>query len=546
VDKKLNSTSSYLQDVTSRLADIEARPLPSNLGELIDAAAAEGGDRIVWNFFEAGETETYEGMRQRVNHLAQRLEGIGIGKGSHVAVMLPNIPAFPLTWFALAKIGAVMIPVNTGYRERELGYVLGDSEAAFIVLHRDHKTAFEGARAHHGVAIPDAAVIGLGGAGYGHDLEEMISGKAERFTPKDAPTSQDLMNIQYTSGTTGFPKGCMLTHEYWMVAGISNAFRDGQCYDRLLASTPFYYMDPQWLLLMTLLHRGTLFVARKQSASRFVGWLREYDINFCLFPWIAYKQPPRADDRLNSVVRANIYGVPKNLHALIEERFGIRAREAFGMTELGPAIFMPLEGDEMVGSGFCGIPGPFRRCRVVNGAGEDVPAGEPGELLVSGRGIMQGYYRNPGATQAALIDGWFHTGDLFVKDENGFYRIIGRQKDMVRRSGENIAARELETVLNAFPGIDEAAIVPVPDEMRGEEVKACIVLSEGKSGATRLLDRIIAHCERELAAFKVPRFYEFRDALPRTGSSKVAKRKLQDESGDPRAGCFDRVTGKWV
>ena len=179
-------------------------------------------------------------------------------------------------------------------------------------------------------------------------------------------------------------------------------------------------------------------------------------------------------------MRANIYGAPRDLHARIEQRFDVVAREAFGMTEVGPARFMPIEATDMVGSGACGVPSPFRECKVIDGSGNEVAPGEVGELCIRGRGILLGYYNNPSATESAFLDGWFRTGDAFRRDERGYFYIQGRYKDMIRRSAErNIAAREVEAVLNGLNEVGESAAVPVPDAIRGEEVKAYIVLREG-------------------------------------------------------------------
>jgi crotonobetaine/carnitine-CoA ligase len=337
----------------------------------------------------------------------------------------------------------------------------------------------------------------------------------------------------------------MLTHRYWVVAGKVNAFRDGKHYARILAPTPFFYMDPQWLLVMAIYLRGTLFVARRQSSSRFMEWVRKLKIEFCLLPWVVCKQPPHELDGTNDVKRANVYGIPPELHGALEARFNLIAREAFGMTEVGPAAFMPIEAADMVGSGSCGMAGPFREIRVADETGRTLPPGETGELLVRGPGIMKGYYRNPEATAAAFHGDWFRTGDLFRMDERGYLYIVGRLKDMVRRSGENIAARELEAVLNALPEVLESAVIPVPDDLRGEEVKACIVLKEGSAPSPELLDGLISHCQRHLAPFKVPRYFSFHDGFPRTASMKIAKQPLRGEGSDPRRGSFDRVLNRW-
>jgi crotonobetaine/carnitine-CoA ligase len=161
------------------------------------------------------------------------------------------------------------------------------------------------------------------------------------------------MNIQYTSGTTGFPKGCMLSHRYWLTIGKVNAKRDGRTYKKILAATPFYYMDPQWLLMMSFYQRATLFVALRQSASRFMEWVRTYGIQFCLFPEVVFKEPPSPLDRDNEIIRVNVYGLHKENHAALEERFDFVVREAFGMTEVGSGLFMPIEAVDMVSSGSC-------------------------------------------------------------------------------------------------------------------------------------------------------------------------------------------------
>jgi len=525
---------------------IESEPLPHNIHALIAAAAAQAGDRLAWDFFENGERATYREMYDRVMRLAAGLQSIGIRKGTHVAVMLPNVEAFPLTWLAIGVLGAVMVPVNAGYQQRELVYVVNDSDAEYLVVDGSRIDTVSAARAAGEIALAGDRIVVLGEAECrGCHRWSNLAASTDAAVPA-AVGLDDLLNIQYTSGTTGFPKGCMLTQRYWITCGKVNAFRDGRRFERILASTPFYYMDPQWLLLMTLYQGGTLFVAAKQSASRFTGWLRRFDIEFCLFPYVVFKQPPAADDPVPSVIRGNVYGVPASIHAALEERFDFCAREAFGMTEVGSAMFMPVEAVDMVGSGSCGRPSPFRECKIVDDAGAEVPRGEIGELLIRGPGILLGYYKRPEATEAALRGGWFHTGDLFRQDENGYFYIVGRAKDMIRRSSENIAAREVEAVLNSAPSVMESAAVGVPDEMRGEEVKAYLVLREGVEPSQAVLEEVIATCGAQLARFKVPRYFSFRTSLPKTPSLKIAKQVLKSEAVQSEEPTYDRVERRWT
>jgi crotonobetaine/carnitine-CoA ligase len=524
---------------------IEQEPLPRNVGALLDAASDAVPGHPALAFIDSGETLTYRELRDAVDRVTTGLLSIGVRMGTHVALMLPNVPEWPITWLAIARIGAVAVPVNTRYTGRELHHALDDAEADYLVIHETLLPVL--------AAVPRplpriaGRVVVAGGDPAGHRRwGDLRDGPGGRLALTEEPGLEDLLNIQYTSGTTGFPKGCLLTQRYWLQLARTQSDCDGRAYARMLAPTPFFYMTPQWLLLMAFLQRGTLHVAARQSASRFVEWLHRYRINFCLFPAAAYKQPPAPYDRDNEIVRVSIYGFPKQSHADLEQRFDFVAREAFGMTEIGAGLYVPIEAADMVGSGSCGIPTPFRECRIADPEGNTLPRGEVGELLFRGPGMLKGYYRNPEATAAAFHGEWFRTGDLARQDERGYVYLVGRAKDMIRRAGENIAANEVEAVLGALAGVAEAAAVPVPDELRGEEVKVYVVLQQGFTRESLPPDRILKHCAANLASFKVPRYVEYRDApLPRTASEKIAKPALIGEATDLRAGSWDRVERRW-
>lgn len=536
--------------VEERIRQIESGSLLPNVHAVFQSAVQAAPDTIAVDFFEEGVALTYTQLHERVDALARGLVDLGMAAGDRVAVMLPNISAFPITWLALARLGAVMVPLNTGYTSREVGYVLNDAEAQWLCIYEtllgvigDLGTGRDRPDESRTIVVGEAAagrhrwsdVLGAGMRG-GQDLP-----------PADSVDLDQLINIQYTSGTTGMPKGCMLTHRYWVICGKVNAFRDGRRYERLLASVPFYYMDPQWLLLMSFYQRGTLFVALRQSSSRFMRWVREHRINFALFPELVFKLAPAPEDADNEIVRVNVYGLSPDVHQALEERFDLIAREAFGMTEIGSGMFMPIEATQMVGSGSCGRPSPFREARIMSTDGRVMGANEAGELQIRGPGIMQGYYNNPDAVAAAFDDGWFRTGDLARRDEHGYYYIIGRLKDMIRRAGENISASEVEAVLRSAPEVVEAAAVPVPDEMRGEEVKVFIVLRDGLSTANVPPQDIFDFCSSRLARFKLPRYLVYRGkAIPRTPSDKIAKHKLlREEEASPNP-VFDFVENRWI
>lgn len=532
-----------LSPAAARFRAIEREPLPPSLGALLDQLADEVPNRQAWHFFESGERITYGELRRQVDKLANGLAAIGVSRGTHVGVMLPNVPALPLTWLALARIGAVMVPVNVRYTAHELEYVMDDSEARFLVIDAQFLPAVEALRRRPGF---DAGMILHGGVAPGlRSFAAAMSGRNEAYRGA-APGQDDLLNIQYTSGTTGFPKGCMLTHRYWLTVGKVHAHCDAQDYERILITLPFFYMTGLWQFVMSLYQRACVHVAARQSASRFMDWVRKHEIDFCIYPALAYKQPRSPQDSEHKVKRANIYGFPPGDHAGLEQRHDFYAREGFGMTEIGAGMIVPLEAADMVGTGSCGIPAPFRECRVADENGRTVPIGTVGELLVRGPGIMKGYYRKPEANQGAFWGDWFRTGDLFRQDERGYFYILGRTKDTVRRSGENIAAREVESILLELPEIAETAVVPVPDELRGEEVKAYLVLQPGLTQNDLPPEKVIRHCEGKLAIFKIPRYLEYRTTpLPRTESGKISKPPLLREKADLRSSSWDRVDGIW-
>ena len=517
------------------------------MGELLDEAADRFGEHEFLNFFELGESLSFGEARGQVNRLADGLHRIGVGKGAHVAVMLPNLPAYPITWLALARLGAVMVPVNNRYTARELAYVTTDSEADFLLIHADYLAVLE-AMEPRPARLADERIITLGGRrpGGAHHWPDLLASGSPDFTPPDEVAAGDLLNIQYTSGTTGFPKGCMQTHEYWVLAGLSAGAQTDFTVTRILCAQYFYYLDPQIFISLALTQGAAVYFAERLRASKFMAWTRRHEIDFVFLFEAIFKQPAHADDGKGSLKLACLFGLTPENHAPLEARFATTAREWYGMTEIASGLYMPMGFGDMTGSGSCGIPAPFREVSIRDPAtGEAVADGEVGELCVRGRGIMLGYYNKPEANAASFRDGWFRTGDLFRRDERGFHTIVGRIKDMIRRSAENIAAREVEAVLRGHPDIHEAAVVPVPDDYRGEEVKAYVQLMPGKTPDEVPPEAIQAHCAAGLAAFKIPRYIEYRDSFKLGPADRVEKQVLIAETDDLRRNSHDRVDGVW-
>jgi crotonobetaine/carnitine-CoA ligase len=524
---------------------MEVEPLAPNLQALIEDFCHEDPDALAWVFFDSNERLTRRDILDQITRLASSLHRIGVEKGSHVAVLLPNVSAFPITWLALACLGAVMVPVNTRYTAAELGYVLNDAEAAFLVIEATLLRQLHNLDRPSRLTPDRIVVFGADSGQRYRNWAELLAEGTPGFRPQWHVGGDDLMNIQYTSGTTGFPKGCMQTQLYWLIMGRVAAHRDGLQLKHILIAQPFFYMDPQWLTLMAIEQRGTTFVAAQPSVTRFMDWVHQYQIHFCIFPELVYRQPARDDDARTALRRLATYGHSKAIHGDLERRFNVVAREGFGMTEVGSAMSMPYEATHMVGSGACGLPSAFRECRIVDETGGDVPQGAVGELVVRGPGVTKGYYRKPEANRSVFFGDWFRTGDLFVQDKRGYYTIVGRLKDMIRRSGENIAAREVEAALVAIEGIEDAAALAVPDETRGEEVKAYVVLKGGFTQATLRPHHILAELAKVLAPFKLPRYLEYVTTLPKTPSEKIKKDTLKAAKPDLRTGSWDAVEKRW-
>lgn len=539
-----------LAEVEATAKTMKAAKIPPTLGAFIEERANTLGDQVAGHWFQDDLSLTFSDLHENADRLASSLNGIGVRKGSHVAVMLPNVPETLIVWCALGRLGAVMVPVNTGYTPTELSFVLNDSDAQFLVVDEGYLTVFKDIPDRPEM-ISEGNIIVRGSPENGQTaLQDLIGSGTFPFEPTVRVEASDLLNIQYTSGTTGFPKGCMLTHEYWMQTGYTLAFTRGGAdhgIENVLVWAPFFYMDGMWQLLSAFHLNATSYVARRMSMSRFFDWLIDFQIHTCTFPEPALKAfPPSHEDAKVNLKYVYAFGWrPESKRALEDRFFGCAARDAYGMTELGTATVTPMTAGERNFSRTCGLEAPERHLMIVNEVGEPVARGERGELWVSGRGIMWGYYKRPDANREVFRGKWFRTGDIFYQNEDGYYFIVGRIKDMVKRAGENIAAREVEAVLNEMDEIVESAILPVPDPDRGEEVKAYIRLKDGLSADDCPPAHILSHCEAHLAKFKLPRYIAYVDDFPRTPTRKIAKQRMLADMDDLTIGAFDQKDDVW-
>jgi crotonobetaine/carnitine-CoA ligase len=507
---------------------------PATLVAVLRRAAGRWPDRVAWTFDPGGQF-TFAEVDRLTAGFARALQDRGVRAGDRIAVLTANEPAFPLTWLALLRLGAVMVPVNARYQVADTTHVLRLCQAAGIVA----GDGFADLLGRLPADLPALRHI--------HPVSELaaeataIAASGQVLSWPD-PDPASTSNIQFTSGTTGRPKGCVLPHRFWtqLAGGLVTGFPYLSHSDVMLTAQPFNYIDPMWNVAAGLLSGAELVVLDGFHPSSFWAKVREHRVTYfyCLgaMPVLLLRMPADPRDRDNRVRAVQCSAIPPALHRELEQRWGASWYETFGMTETGADLRVTdQDHDELVGTGCMGGPSSDREVRIVDPAGQPVPAGQPGEITLRGPGMMDGYLDDPQATAEVMRGGWLHTGDLGRMDSAGRVYHTGRLKDMIRRGGDNVAAREVEEVLLTHPGVRLVAVTAVPDDIRGEEVKAYYVADDITP------PDLAAYCRERLAAFKVPRFWQPEADLPRTDSQRVAKGQLSQLQG----AVFDTVTGQW-
>ncbi|MEN8739850.1 MAG: class I adenylate-forming enzyme family protein, partial [Phaeobacter gallaeciensis] len=350
-------------------ATLMARPLPSSLGAFCAAQAKTHGDAIAIDFFQEGVTLTYAALHHRSNRVAANLLARGFRKGAHIAVMLPNGPASVLVWFAIMKIGAVIVPVNTAYGGKELDFLLNHSDALTLIIDARYLAQLDEMQQRPSL-LSDPIVtrgIELG------VLED--GGPLADFDPGYPVVATDQASVQYTSGTTGFPKGCMLTQDYWLLIAHSVAqVQAGYGCSRLFYWAPFFYMDGQWSFLSAIALGGRAIIASQMSLTKYLGWLRDHDAHFCVLPEPVLKTVPATPQDADLPVKfAFTFGWRPSARAEAEARFNLIARDGFGMTEVGTALSCPRAAGDKLAVNTVGLPSPWRETRVVDESGKECP-----------------------------------------------------------------------------------------------------------------------------------------------------------------------------
>ena len=539
--------------------------IPLTFSQVLDRMAEEFPDQYAFRYTTLDYTRTYAEFRDDVDRCARALMSLGVRAGSKVAVWMTNVPAWFITFWASAKLGAVLVTMNTAYKIHEAEYLLRQSDAHTLVmidgaLDSDYagiinelcpeiakSKAGEPLRCRRLPFLRNVLTVGFRQSGCLTFDEAMA--RADTVTPEalahaaERVRPDDVCNMQYTSGTTGFPKGVMLTHY--------NVVNNGKCIgdrmglstaDRMMIQVPMFHCFGMTLsMTAAMTHGATMCPMPYFSAKASLACVHQEKITcfngvptmfIAMFNHPDYRKTDFSHMRTGIMAGA---GCPPELMrraAQPDEMHMTGIVSVYGQTECAPGNTMSSWTDPLeVRTGTVGCAFPHVRCKIVDPeTGEEVPDGVNGEFCAKGYNQMKGYYKMPDATGDTIdADGWLHSGDLACRDADGNYRITGRLKDMIIRGGENLYPKEIEEFLLTHPQVQDAQVVGVPDEKYGEEALACVILREGGDAS---VDDIRQFCIERLARHKVPRYIEFVDSFPMNAAGKVLKYKMREEAAE--------------
>ncbi|TMU85763.1 long-chain-fatty-acid--CoA ligase [Bacillus sp. BHET2] len=544
----------YPAEIPNELV-LTPKPLQSYLTE----AATLYGDKVAIQFMgkELGYTELYESALK----FAHYLKSLGIKKGDRVAIMLPNTPQSVIAYYGILYAGGVVVQTNPLYMEREIEYQMKDSGAKVIltldILYPRVSKVMKDTDLEHIIvtAIKDylpfpknliypfiqkkqyGIVVKVNHSGQNHLFTEIMKTSKPEITTEEFDFENDLALLQYTGGTTGFPKGVMLTHKN-LVANASMCdlwlYKCKKGEERMLGILPFFHVYGMTAVLILSIMQGyKMILLPKFDAETTLKTIQKHKPT--LFPgaptiYIGLLNHPDIKKYDLSSIDSCLSGsapLPVEVQQQFEEVTGGKLVEGYGLTESSPVTHSNFLWDKARIKGSIGVPWPGTDSAVFSmETGEPLPPNEIGEIVVKGPQVMKGYWNRPEETEQTLKDGWLLTGDLGYMDEKGYFYIVDRKKDMIIAGGFNIYPREIEEVLYEHPAIQEVVAAGVPDPYRGETVKAYVVLKEGESLTEEELNE---YSRKFLAAYKVPRIYEFRKELPKTAVGKILRRALVEE-----------------
>ena len=503
---------------------------PQCAADLLRARAELTPDREALLDVATGITWTYGELNARANRLANWLGGLGVTKGDRVSILAQNSIHTVDLLYGLSRLGAILAPLNWRLTARELVYIAGDCAPKMIICGPEHTTLLEEIRRE--VDFPIVAGIEGAQIAGGLSYEGGVAAAPDTEPERPGPDGEDICCILYTSGTTGRPKGAMISHRQVLWNCINTVISWGLSADDVspvmtpmfhagglfIFLTPLFYVGGKILLGRSFDSEESLALIQRERATVVLGVPTLFQM------WMSSPSFAAADF---SHVRYFISGgapCPVSLIEAWRAAKGGYLRQGYGLTEAGVNCFTMTDEESIRKIGSVGKPIFHSRMRIVDENGRDVERGRTGELIINGPHVCSGYWRNPQATAAALRDGWFHTGDMARQDEDGFYYMAGRYKDMIISGGENVYAAEVETVFLEHPAVREAALIGMPDEKWGEV--GLMVVVPRADGATSP-EELIDFCRGRLARYKVPRRVVFADALPYSPYGKVMKAELR-------------------
>ncbi|MCC8243188.1 acyl-CoA synthetase [Saccharothrix luteola] len=480
-----------------------------------------------------GRGSTYRQLHERVLRLAHGLRRLGVGRGDRVAYLGPNHPAFLETLFAVGALGAVFVPLNMRLAPAEVAHVLTDSGSDVLVYAPEQASVVEAVRA----AAGSLRTIALDHPAAGESsYEELIA--ASEADPIDEPvTLDDLCLIMYTSGTTGRPKGAMLTHGNltWNTVNVLVDVDLASDEVTLVVAPLFHTAGLNMTCLPTLIKGGTVVLMPAFDAAEVLDQIETHRVTYMFgvpTMYNAIAACPRWEEAdLSSLRQVNCGGAPVPESTIrTYQRRGLSFSQGYGMTETSPgALYLTKEMSE-VKAGTAGVPHFFTDVRVVGPGLTDVTPGEKGEIVISGPTVMRGYWQRPADTARAFgPDGWFHSGDVATPDEDGYIAVVDRLKDVIISGGENIYPAEVESVLHEHPSIAECTVIGVPDSRWGEVGRAVVTVNPG-ADATNERD-VLAFLRARLAGYKIPKSVVFVDELPQSATGKLLKKLVRARYG---------------
>jgi long-chain acyl-CoA synthetase len=495
-----------------------------------------------------GRRLSYGQLNEAANRCASGLARLGVRPGDKVALMLPNVPEFAIAYFGVLKAGGCVVPLNTLFKAAEIAYELDDSDAATLIIDEsllpEARHALGAVESCHHLIVVTAprAVGGVHGkrvpSGGRHSVptlgDQSFSELLESGQP-DCDTVQthadDTAVILYTAGAIGRPKGAELTHFglFYNAALTADRLCRITPEDISLATLPLFHAFGQTCVMNAALYAGgTLAMMPRFEPDNALQTIERDRVTLLLgVPTMFWylQHYPRAEKYDWSSLRLCCSGgaaLPGDLMRAFQERYGLPIYEGYGLSETSPVASFNAT-DQPPRPGSIGLPIYGVQMRVVDEDDRQLAPGAVGEIIIRGHNVMKGYYKRPGPTAEAMRGGWFHTGDLAYVDDQGYFYIVDRKKDMIKRGGLNIYPREVEDVLNAHPAVAEAAVVGIPDEVMGEEIKAFIVLNPEE---TVDAEELVEYARERMAAYKYPRYIEIRAELPKDAAGKVLKRQL--------------------